>query len=78
MARFHKTIKLWELEGLTYQQWMANYREFGAQMGSNPARGQLMRVGVFDKNGGSGVGLNITVRMTFRAILMQIEQQDYQ
>ena len=77
-ARFRKTIKLWELEGLTYQQWMCNFLAYGATMGANPSRQLLMRMGVFDKQGNNGTALNATVRLTYRAVLFQVEQADYQ
>lgn len=44
-------INLWELEGLTRDQWMTNYFNFGALVTTNPSFNPLIRIGLADRDG---------------------------
>lgn len=44
-------VNLWELEGLTYQQYVCNLAQYGSSINGNPTLTPLLRLNLCDMNG---------------------------
>lgn len=58
-------LKLWEIEGLTYQQYMCNEASYGSLTNAVPTKTSFLRVSMCDINGSSGTNAIVEIKLTF-------------
>lgn len=77
-ARIVKTFKLWEIEGLTYSQYMARWDLYGNLFNASPSRSIQLVLGCFSNAGFDGRIVTCRVQIAFKGRAMQLNTLDFE
>lgn len=58
-------IKLWEIEGITFQQWCDQTSKYGAAIGADPSKPLYARIGCADLGGNNTGSCVMDIQITF-------------
>jgi len=59
------SVNLWELEGLTFDQYMSDMTDYSAAVNGSPTKSPYLRIGTNDPDGNSGASVKTKVRLCF-------------